>query len=242
MYLSGRPLQAITVNLAAKLAQECWGMRGTSAHVIANPIDADAFRPPASRTDRSGPPVIFFSGRVERRKGLMAFPKVFARLAELGVDFQCRLAGRDTPTAPGGGSMQEWLLRNSSPQVRERLLFLGQLDQPKLIRELQEADVGLYLSAYETFGYTCLEAQACGLPVVATRIGGTGEVVEDGQTGLLADPNDSEATAEALLGLLRDPARRFAMGQAARKHVEKNYSLAALSETIYAQYQSWAGE
>lgn len=225
---------------AAAQAAQSWGMDRKAPHVLPNMLDTGSFSPPRAKADGSRP-VILFSGRLERRKGIMAFPETLARLLARGIDFQCRLAGRDTKTAPGGGSMLDWLLAHCSPAVRARLDVLGQVDKPALVRELQGADVGLYLSSYETFGYTCLEAQACGLPVVATRLGGTGEVVRDGVTGLLVDPRDTEAVADALAALLADPERRAAMARAARQHAEREYSQAALSARALDLYQSWAG-
>jgi glycogen synthase len=226
---------------AARLALEHWEMEGRTPWVLPNMLDTGLFSAPASKADNAQPPVIIYSGRLERRKGLMALPEVLARLLEWGLDFRCRLAGRDTPTAPGGGSMLEWLLANCTSEVRNRLIFLGQLDTPRLIQELHGADVGLYLSSYETFGYTCLEAQSCGLPVVATRLGGTGEVTREGETGFLVDPEDSQAVAGALRTLLTDPARRASMGLAAREHAQREYSLAAISARTLELYRRWAG-
>lgn len=225
---------------AADQAMSSWKLGSKTPWVVPNMLDTEMFVPSTVEEKRQGPPIIFFSGRLERRKGLMAFPEVLMRLLALGVDFECRLAGRDTTTAPMGGSMRDWLLGNCSPEVGERLVFLGQLDRRHLVRELQGASVGLFLSSYETFGYTVLEAQACGLPVVTTRLGGTGEVTRDGETGILVDPCDTEAVADALAALLRDPARRATMGRMARTHAEKEYSLGAVSPKILDLYQSWA--
>ena len=86
-----------------------------------------------------------------------------------------------------------------------------------------------------------LEAMACGKPVVATRIGGVPEVVEEGKTGLLVPPGDSPALAEALLRLLRDPALRTRMGEAGRRRAERLFDQRRQVEQITAVYDNILG-
>ncbi|MEW6554104.1 MAG: glycosyltransferase family 4 protein [Actinomycetota bacterium] len=77
----------------------------------------------------------------------------------------------------------------------------------------------------EPFGLVIIEAMAQGLPVVATRGGGVGEVVDDGETGLLVPPRDAAAMAEAIRGLLADPARAAKMGKAGKRAVAERFDL-----------------
>ncbi|MCI0371713.1 MAG: glycosyltransferase, partial [candidate division NC10 bacterium] len=79
-------------------------------------------------------------------------------------------------------------------------------------------------SIAEGMSNSILEAMACGLPVVATRVGGTPEVVEDGVSGLLVPPEDPAAMAKALVTLLRDPPRCAAMGDAGRNRVAREFT------------------
>jgi phosphatidylinositol alpha-1,6-mannosyltransferase len=76
----------------------------------------------------------------------------------------------------------------------------------------------------EGFGVVFLEAQACGVPVIAGRSGGSPEALEDGRTGRLIDGRDRDAVADALIDLLTDESRRTAMGLAARAWVERSWS------------------
>lgn len=94
-----------------------------------------------------------------------------------------------------------------------------------VVFEGQRDDVGDYLAAFDLFvfpsrseglGSTLLDAMDCGLPVVATRVGGIPDVVRDGETGLLVAMDDEAGLAAAIAGLARDPARREAMSRAAR--------------------------
>ncbi|MBI1338312.1 MAG: glycosyltransferase [Phycisphaera sp.] len=101
--------------------------------------------------------------------------------------------------------------------VRERVRFLGvRSDVPRI---MAAADVFLLSSVSEGISVTLLEAMGCGLPIVATDVGGNGEVVENNVTGLLAPRGDHEGLGEHLVTLLRQPALRSRMGAAARQRL-----------------------
>jgi glycosyltransferase involved in cell wall biosynthesis len=92
-------------------------------------------------------------------------------------------------------------------------------------------------SYYETFGISCLEAMAFGLPVVATRAGGLPEVVEDGVTGLLVPPGDTHALAEAIGRLLRDPDLRRRLGEAGRERVLARFTAEHVVKEMIPVYE-----
>jgi glycosyltransferase involved in cell wall biosynthesis len=80
-------------------------------------------------------------------------------------------------------------------------------------------------SKNEASPVSILEAQACGVPVVATQVGSISDTVLDGQTGKLVPAEDDEALAEAMIVLIRDEGLRSRMGCAARENVQRNWSL-----------------
>ena len=92
--------------------------------------------------------------------------------------------------------------------IAEHVEILGELDDVRGL--LSVADAFLLPSAQESFGLAALEAMACGVPVVASRVGGLPEVITDGLTGYLRDPDDHEGMAAAVLDLLDDPSLRAA--------------------------------
>ncbi|MCF3932308.1 glycosyltransferase family 4 protein [Acuticoccus sp. M5D2P5] len=94
--------------------------------------------------------------------------------------------------------------------------FVGLLDQPALAALLRDGDLFVWPALDEPFGFAFLEAQAAGLPVVGGAAPGVADVVRDGETGLLVEPGDPAAFAEAIDRLLADPPRRVRMGKAAR--------------------------
>jgi len=119
--------------------------------------------------------------------------------------------------------------------LRDAVRFLGvQLDFLDL---LQQSDLFLLPSETEGFGLAALEALSCGVPVVASRVGGLPEVVSDGETGLLCPPDDVAATTAAVLGLLGDPARRARLGVAARASVLAKWRREPLLDRYEAFYR-----
>jgi len=97
-------------------------------------------------------------------------------------------------------------------------------------------------SLSEGLSITVLESMKFGLPVVATAVGGNPEVVEDGVTGVLVPPADPAAFAGAVAALLRDPARRAAMGQAGRRRIESGFAIAGVAERYAALYREVLAE
>ena len=123
--------------------------------------------------------------------------------------------------------------------VHARIEFLGErIDLPAVLRV---SDVFLLPSETESFGLAALEAMACGVPVVASDVGGIPEVVSDGETGLLAPVGDVPALARHVARLIGDDTERAAFGAAARRRVEARFRLepvVAVYEALYRRVAS----
>jgi glycosyltransferase involved in cell wall biosynthesis len=104
-------------------------------------------------------------------------------------------------------------------RVPERATFLGPVDPVELPALFSQATVFALPTLQEPFGLAFLDAMACGLPCVGTRIEAVPEIVREGETGLLVPPGDPTALAAALQRLLADPARARAMGARGRARV-----------------------
>ena len=105
--------------------------------------------------------------------------------------------------------------------IADQVVFVG--EQPNIVEYLSAADVLLLPSEQESFGLAALEAMACEVPVVASRVGGVPEVVTDGETGFLSQVGDVEKMAEDAARLLRDEELRRTMGRRARESALSRY-------------------
>jgi N-acetyl-alpha-D-glucosaminyl L-malate synthase BshA len=114
--------------------------------------------------------------------------------------------------------------------------FLGEQEFPERLYAC--ADLFLLPSEQESFGLSALEAMSCGVPVIATRVGGLPELIEDGKTGFLFPVGDVEGMAQAALRLLRDPELRHAMARDARRIACEKYDqerVVDLYEELYRE-------
>jgi glycosyltransferase involved in cell wall biosynthesis len=130
------------------------------------------------------------------------------------------------------------MLRSEAWRTGASVVFAGyREDVPALI---EGCDVFCLPSHAEGLPLVLLEAMARGKPVVATAVGGTPELVVDGETGLLVPPGDVGALAAALGTLLRDPVRASRLGAAGRRRVLQNFSAESASERVLGLYRDGA--
>lgn len=186
-----------------------------SRPVVARPITGE-FAP-------RGTLLIMNVGRLDPVKDQAGLIEAFARLCNTS-----ELAGQRVRLAivGEGGERTNLAGRIARLGLSDRVrLFGNRTDVPAL---LGEADVFVLSSVAEGMPGVVLEAMASGLPVVATRVGGTGELVVDGETGTLAPASDGSALTEALDRYARNPELRLEHGRAGRRRVESHFSLAAM--------------
>lgn len=157
-------------------------------------------------------------GRLVWEKALHLGLLVIKKLADSGVDVEYDVVG-DGPAKP---ELMRWARELG---IEGRVYWRGMLDQAKLRDMLAKADVYLHPAVSEAFGVAILEAMAMELPVVATRVGGIGEAVADGVTGILCEFGDVEGMAEAVRVLWREPGLREAMGREGRKRIEAEFTI-----------------
>lgn len=211
-----------SIALARQVSQK-WGIPPQRIEVVPNPIDTRIFLPLNEPHHRRSP-VILYTGRIEKRKGVHvlfeALPRILRRIPEARV----RLIGADTNSGPAETSFVGFLLSRLDHKMRAAVEWCGPRPRTELVHEYQTCGVCVVPSLFENFPNTCLEAMACGAPVVASQTGGLAEIVESGVSGLLVPPDDPESLADAVLMLLENAALARQMGLAARQRIEAVYS------------------
>ena len=125
----------------------------------------------------------------------------------------------------GDGKERETLENLSAEQIPGRFRFVGKISRSELYRYYSAADVFVFPGIGESLGMVFLEAQACGLPVVAFDNAGVPEAVQNRQTGFLVPAHEMAPFVDAMKILLSDRELRRQMGQAAKAHVRTNHDL-----------------
>ena len=191
--------------------------------VIGNFVDTSVFVPrPDLRADNplAGPgiPLLMHASNFRPVKNVNRVVEVFARVRE-GRECRLALVG-DGPEVNMARTLAEEL------GVAADVHFLGNQDSTEEL--LAMSDVLLLPSESESFGLVALEAMSCAVPVVASRRGGLPEVVRDGETGLLFDPDDVGGMSDAINGLLTHPDRAREMGEAARRLARERFCISCV--------------
>ncbi|RME33049.1 MAG: glycosyltransferase [Gammaproteobacteria bacterium] len=216
------------------------GVPEARLHLIYNGVDTGRFRPvtpaerQALRRERgigADALVLLVVANLIPYKGHADLIEALAGIAgDLPHGWQLLLVGRDDGI---GGALLD--------QARERgiganLHLLGPRADAAAFMQL--ADIGVLPSHQEGFSNTLLESMACGLPMVATRVGGNPEAVEDGHSGLLVPPRDPAALGRALRRLALDGELRHRLGAGARRRCEENFALEGCVDAYAHLYRS----
>lgn len=185
-----------------------------------------------SNADRQSP-IVLYTGRIEYRKGTIPLLRSVPHVAPAFPDVRYVIAG-GRHTSIDDRTLNDALDENNA---RSHVTLLGHIPWKDLVDWYARAAVFVMPSFFETFGISCLEAMAFGLPVVATRASALPEVVEDGVTGILVPPGDPEALAEAITRLLRDPGMCHRMGQRGRQRVLEEFTVEQVLEQTMNVYR-----
>lgn len=217
----------------AAMAAEC-GLAEESIRIIPLGIRID----PTFRRRHSPEPfqTVVYLGRLEKRKGtidlLQAIPAVLQRFP----DTRFVLIGSDRAHCSRGRTHAEFVSEEFPAHVQRQVRFLGRLSDDEVDRWMQTADVFVAPSLYESFGLIFPEAMRWGTPVVGTRVGGIPEIITDGETGLLVQPQQPAELAAALIRLLGDRDLGQRLGSAGRAHVEKNFNVQRMTRATADLY------
>lgn len=215
----------------------------TKATVIHHGVDCEQFSPVQDRAalrrsldlPEDGPLIGCF-GRIRHQKGNDLFVRSVIRVFSDVPQGKALIMGRATE------EHKEFLqqLKNDvgSAGLAHRILFRDEVPIEQLSRHFQALDLYVAPQRWEGFGLTPLEAMACGVPVVATRVGAFQELVVDGVTGHLIDVEDLDAMTLRINQMITREETRSTFGDAARQNVIENFSLQAEANAIIAVYRT----
>jgi glycosyltransferase involved in cell wall biosynthesis len=217
------------------------GARPTSTETVPYGVDVRRFAPdPAARIEvrtqygLGDAPFVFSAGRLVSKKGFEILIDAMIRVRQSHPRARLLIAG--------DGDLKDALTARASHLGAP--VLVGNQSQDAVARLAAAADIVVVPSVHDDAGNVdglpnfALEALASGTPVIASRVGGLPQAIEDAVSGLLVPERDIEALATAIATLLADPARRQALGQAARAAVARNFSWGSVAERfdgIYAR-------
>jgi glycosyltransferase involved in cell wall biosynthesis len=197
--------------------------------VLGNGVDEKTFVPLQDNRANRGKYVLFV-GRMDYRKGLFDLIECVRYVAEENPRALFVLAG-------SGPLKHQVSIRAAKMGIEKNLLFTGYVSKHQLIELYQNASVFVLPSHYEGLPTVMLEAMACGVPVVATSIGGQIDVISDKSNGFLVPVGSTEDMARPILRLLSDKDLAGRMGKAARETIERGYTWDKISEKVLDCYQ-----
>jgi glycosyltransferase involved in cell wall biosynthesis len=210
-------------SLAAEARERAPWLRDQRINIIYSPVDTRRFSPPLKRpVSESGQLHIGITGRLVPGKGHRFL------LEALGLLPPDILAGIRVHIAGDGPLENELRIMAAVSHLEDRVRFAGFSTSPE--RFLQQIDIAVFPSLREGLPNALLEAMSCGLPVVASAVGGVPEVVSNEKNGLLVPPEDSRGIADALLRLCRNKALREALGGNARREIVERFAAEVIAE------------
>lgn len=197
-------------------------------HDIQNPVEDAFFQVTRHPVDAS----ILYVGVLSRRKNIVGLIESAARARESVPHLQLRLSGPFV--GPVESEIRAAVERFG---MQDAVEFLGSLSRTEIIDELGRCACLALASLQETAPMAIAEAMAAGVPVVASRVGGVGTMIEHGVTGLISPAGDAEAFARNLTDILSDPIRQKQIGEAARRAAEIEYRLDRVVERTCEVYR-----
>jgi L-malate glycosyltransferase len=207
---------------------------GVDAKMSPQPAESEVLRRELGCT--SGHPIVTMVANVRHVKGIDVFLEAAALVKQSFPDAMFLIAGVFGTNAEHVAYKNEVLQLRMTLNLKEQVRFLGPFTRVSAL--LGMSDVFVLPSRSEGFSNALLEAMVCGVPPVATRVGGNSEVVEDCVNGFLVPPGDPGAIARRVVTLIGDADLRHRLGAAARARVLGQFTIAAMADRVMAAYDS----
>jgi glycosyltransferase involved in cell wall biosynthesis len=217
---------AVSFSVAKELGT--YGLDVSKIAVVRNGVDEKTFIP--VNTCESAQKYVLYTGRLWARKGLFDLLDCAEQVCRVRPGVKFFIVG----TGPFFSKIENEIQRKG---LSGRAMLLGRVTRSKLIQLYQNATVHVIPSHYEGLPTVLLEAMSCGLPVVATNVGGNSDVISSGKNGFLVPPKSPQELAKVILKLLDDDNLRKEIGAAARKTIELSYTWDNIADNIQKCYE-----
>ena len=206
-------------SVTAPLLEQLREVYAGQTHLIPMGVDVGRFQPTEKRPAPPSALVAVTVARLTWTKGHRFFLQAMRQAIDEGVQIEYRIAG----TGPYADDLKREV---SELGLEAQVTFLGQIGEDAVLEQLQHADIFALTSIGkgEAAPVSVMEAMACGVPVICSRIGGTGDMIEDGMDGFLVDQKDVEAIAAAIIRLAGEPDLAPSMARAARESAVEKFS------------------
>lgn len=217
---------------------ELYGISEEKIHVIYNGVDIDKFKPRTNKTELKQEfkldekqKTVLFVGRLYHRKGLETLLHSVPPVLQEFSDVKFAISGT-------GFKEKEESLRMLAKEldIEKHVSFLGYVPDEKLPHLYAASDIFVLPAIYENFPFAILEAQATGLPVISTKVGGIPEFLVDKENGFLIDPGDSTQLTQRVLTLLQNPKLAKKMGERGRELIEEKLSWRLITQQVVDLY------
>jgi len=239
--------QTVTTEIQEERIGQLYGFTSDNISVIPPGVDIDRFKPRKDNKKKVQTNLpdayILCLSRIDTNKGhdllLNAFDIVKKEVPDVHL-----VIGGGSPK-PHQSEMEVLNMIRSivkEKNLGDRVHISGYIPDELLVASFQQAELFVLPSIFEPFGMTALEAMACGIPVVASKLGGIREVISSGKDGILIDPTNEEEFADAMITLLKDQDLLVDMGQRAYKSVYKQYSWDAIARRHIEFYEKYTGK
>jgi len=220
----------------ASLVKTSFGLTDDIA-IVPNPIDLDLFKPRPELAPQGPEVKVLFVGRLEHRKGCQTLVKAIPEVVKDFPAVHFTLLGSDTPNVEGFPSMKASLIHHLTlNDCLDHVEFHERVTLDELAGIYCGHDIVVVPSLYDNSPYTCLEAMACGRPVVGTTAGGMPEYLGNDEAGLLTQAGNERELARAIVKLAASRELRETMGRRGSERAKKLYSRKYVSERTVELY------
>lgn len=234
-YVMGWSKRAIVLsNVIGRHMLEDFGVPFERIRLVPRSVDLDRFKyisPDEKRKDEFNVGII---GRITPIKGHLYFIKAMAKASRVIPRFKVWIVGDAPPSKAAYKDQIRVLVKRLG--LWHSTEFLGtQRDIPAILAHLDL--LVLATTTQEAFGRVIIEAQASGVPVVATKVGGVVDIIEDNKTGLLVPPADPLSMSEAIVKIFKDEKLAAGLAQSAYKKVKEKYNVELMVKSTLEVYQ-----